>query len=647
MKKLLLALSAVALSASVTSAQTLTLYEEFSGENCAPCAAANPGLWTLLSANPSKVMLIKYQSPIPSAGPIYNAYKTITNARLSYYSVPFAPYGRLQGTILGTGTAAPSSPGHVANLTQADINTAAAATPPFNMTVTHAWNATGDSVTANVSITAPAAFAPAGANLKLRIAIIEHLTYATPPGTNGETDFHNVVREMVPDAGGTSILNSWTAAQTQNYTVKGKVTNILDKNNSECILVVWIQNETDKSIYQTVKSNHISIALDAGATLITPATKFACASGATANVTSTATIKNTGTTTLTSAKVYYRADNGTYGATPVSWTGSLAPGGTATVAIPAVSLSAGSRMIVDSIALPNGSTDINGGNNVAQAAVSVQDVSGATLPLSTNFESGFPTGWNNYDFPGNSKVWVNGYGDKLAHNASSYMPWYKINTTSSGYPAGSFGYLVMPTPKIAGPVAIDFWQAYAQKSASNNDKLEIVYSTNCGTSWTSLWALGGTALATTAPTSTYWLPSPTAGSTDWKQRSVSLSSLPANAILAFKATADGGNNLFIDDVNIRAGAVGVPNVVEQNSLNVYPNPAREAATLEFSLSSSTQTNVSILDATGRTVAVVADGVLQQGKQKFNLPTNNLASGLYNIVIRTEGSSLTQRLSVVK
>ncbi|CAG0902347.1 unnamed protein product, partial [Darwinula stevensoni] len=49
-----------------------------------------------------------------------------------------------------------------------------------------------------------------GTTMKLRIGMIEHLVYTTPPGSNGEKDFHNVVREMYPDAAGTTIPNAWT-----------------------------------------------------------------------------------------------------------------------------------------------------------------------------------------------------------------------------------------------------------------------------------------------------------------------------------------------------------------------------------------------------------------------------------------------------
>src|SRR5690606_4276773 len=90
MKKLLLAFSAATLTAAAVNAQSrMALYEEFTGENCGPCATYNPNFEALLlsSGNAGKIILIKYQSPIPSAGPIYNQYKTVTNNRISYYGI--------------------------------------------------------------------------------------------------------------------------------------------------------------------------------------------------------------------------------------------------------------------------------------------------------------------------------------------------------------------------------------------------------------------------------------------------------------------------------------------------------------------------------------------------------------------------------
>jgi hypothetical protein len=328
-----------------------------------------------------------------------------------------------------------------------------------------------------------------------------------------------------------------------------------------------------------------------------------------------------------------------------NWSGTLAPGGTATVTIPAINASVGNHVITDSVAMPNAAADMNPANNTRTVAATVTNTSPKTLPLTANFESsGFPAGYVPYDPSGAGYGWVNGTGTNLARNGSSYMPWYKI----SAYPSGSVGYLIMPTPAISGAVTLEFWQTYAQKTASSSDKLEVIYSSNCGTSWNVLWSAQGAALATVPPTtSTSWLPSPAVGSTDWKLRSVALNAVPANSILAFRATAGGGNQLFIDDVNIRAGAVGVKNVVAENSVSVYPNPARESATLEFTVMNSSKVNVTVQDAVGRTLSVVSDMQLQPGTQHMSIPTATLAAGLYNIVIRTESGNFVQRLNVVK
>src|SRR5690606_22066960 len=156
--------------------------------NCGPCAALNPAFMTLLNAagNSSKVLLIKYQSPIPSAGPIYNQNTADVQARLTYYSVPFAPYARLNGKVaFGVGT---NSPGNIQYATQASIDAAAAEVTPFNLSISTPV-ITGNSFTATVTVTATAA--ANFSNAKLRFALLEDMEFATPPGSNGETFFHH------------------------------------------------------------------------------------------------------------------------------------------------------------------------------------------------------------------------------------------------------------------------------------------------------------------------------------------------------------------------------------------------------------------------------------------------------------------------
>jgi len=64
MKLKLLASAAVIAIAFSASAQTrMTLHEEFTGENCPPCASTNPAFWALCNSNSDKVIHITYMCP--------------------------------------------------------------------------------------------------------------------------------------------------------------------------------------------------------------------------------------------------------------------------------------------------------------------------------------------------------------------------------------------------------------------------------------------------------------------------------------------------------------------------------------------------------------------------------------------------------
>jgi hypothetical protein len=108
----------------------------------------------------------------------------------------------------------------------------------------------------------------------------------------------------------------------------------------------------------------------------------------------------------------------------------------------------------------------------------------------------------------------------------------------------------------------------------------------------------------------------------------------------------GGHYAFMDNVKI-TNTTGVENVINNSTVSLYPNPAKEAAALDFTLVKGGTVVVNVLDATGRTVATVANGTMAAGVQHINIPTAALAAGVYSISIQTEEGALTQRLSVVK
>lgn len=630
MKKLLLIAATLGIAVS-SNAQKLALYEEFTGENCPPCASTNPvfDALAITAANASKVLVIKYQVPIPSAGTIlYPQAKVYADARDAYYTVTSAPSGKLDGVTPTTG-------GHPINMTQAVIDAAAAMSSPFNITVTTAWDATYSNILATINVTATGAYSGSG-SVYLRTALVQDVDYCTPPGTNGETHFSHVVRSMYPDATGTSIASTWAVGTTQTYNFTIPVPNYVDKSSSPFI-AVWIQSDGDKKIAQAARSTSLpKLATDLAHAC--PVSSKVCITGASGSVTHDVKLENKGTTSVSNADIYYKVGTGAYA--KYTWSGTVAAGATTTVTMPGVTLNAGaSYTITDSIDL---SADKNRGNNVTTTSVAVLNTIPKALPLSYDFEADYPLGYLNYDFDKKGGAWIRVYSTSgaLGHSGAYavYFPLY-------GFADGTTSYFVVPTPTMATKTKIEFWEAYAQINAADNDKLEVVYSTNCGASWNTLWSATGAGHATRAPKSdNVYVP---ASPSEYVKRSIDISSMPANALLALRATAFGGNTIFVDDINILAGAGIEENNSVVSKLTVSPNPAKDFTVLTFNLNESASVSLHVVDALGRTILSQNNGIMNAGIQDVKINTSNLAAGLYVVKISTDNGTITERISVVK
>src|SRR5690606_7236794 len=141
-------------------------------------------------------------SPIPTSGPIFRQNTSDVQARLSYYGVGSAPWGLIDA----------KDGSNIAYHNQAKLDAAKAI--PTNFTVSLSAptvSATGE-ISSTISITSTAAYT--GTNLKLRAALVESLHYDLPPGTNGEVEFHNVMRKMYPSEDDQAIENNWSESQT-------------------------------------------------------------------------------------------------------------------------------------------------------------------------------------------------------------------------------------------------------------------------------------------------------------------------------------------------------------------------------------------------------------------------------------------------
>ncbi|CAN5868202.1 hypothetical protein BH11BAC7_BH11BAC7_13160 [soil metagenome] len=249
MKKLYTTLALASLVAVAgAQSQRLALVEEFTQASCGPCAAANPQFNTLLNANTTKVVALKYQVSWPGVDPMNAQYPTVSG-RVNYYSVGSAPYGLMDGADL-TG---PNYTGYPNNLNQTEINNRYSVPSPFDLSVQHTLSANMDSVFITVHVNATQAYSTTS-YLRLHTVLVEkNIHFNTAPGSNGERDFENVVRKMIPTSTGSALANTWTVGQNTTLTFAVAIPSYIYDIN-ELAVVSFIQDNATKEVQQAAFS---------------------------------------------------------------------------------------------------------------------------------------------------------------------------------------------------------------------------------------------------------------------------------------------------------------------------------------------------------------------------------------------------------
>lgn len=641
MKKTTTLLGFLALT-SVGFAQSprMSLYEEFTGENCPPCASTNPGLDVKLAANSNNTIPLKWQVAIPSAPSsptsLYQQNKTEIDARDAYYSISSAPNGRMDGQSQTVFGATSDHPGYI---TATILNNSAAVTSPFTIQMNRAWDATFSAITVTGTLTATGNYTTTGTNLKFRLVMTEkHVTYATAPGSNGEKEFNYVARKSFPDlANGTAMANTWTVGQTQTFTVVCTLPSyIWDKSQVE--MVGFIQDDANKKVLQAGLGAAAPLADDAKAVSAgIPA--VTCSS----SLTPTATIKNNGSNTITSM-VINPFVNGVANGASVNWAGSLAVGASTTITMnPITGLTSGTKTFSVNISSVNGTTDYNLGNNNTTQGFSVIGAY-LTTPVAETFSASTfpPTNWILVNPDGGTATWsrVTSAGSQSTTQSARYNAY--------NAPAGDKDDLFLQPINFTGftSAKLNFDVASAPYSSTpENDQLQVMVSTDCGTTWATVYDKAGATL-NTAPTNTANFV-PTAS--QWRAESVNLDAYAGNAsvLVKFVATSDYGNNIYVDQVNLFGGAVGIKETDENfASVELFPNPTANETSVNISLVKESEVSISVLSNVGQLVYQTVS-TLNAGNSKINLDTRNFAAGIYNVVISSENGAVTKKLSVTK
>ena len=165
------------------------------------------------------------------------------------------------------------------------------------------------------------------------ITVIEKLIhFNSPPGSNGEKDFYNVMKKLLPGKTGVSIPSSMKAGEYVIVQASWPLKNVYNVN--QLSLIGFVQNTLNKEIYQAAnvtEGNFVALYNnDVELMKFTNVSDRMCKPALSPAI----RLRNNGNTPLTSMEIKYRINNEELHT--FNWTGNLALLGTADITLPAL-----------------------------------------------------------------------------------------------------------------------------------------------------------------------------------------------------------------------------------------------------------------------------------------------------------------------
>ncbi|MDI9340333.1 MAG: S8 family serine peptidase [Sediminibacterium sp.] len=198
----------------------------------------------------------------------------------------------------------------------------------------------------------------------------------------------------------------------------------------------------------------------------------------------------------------------------------------------------------------------NGTNSTSKTAY-ITVINPVNLPLSEGFQGTafLPPNWTPYNIDQDNVFWtrktgVGGFGTSTVCAMFDNYNLDAVNTRDE-----------IRTPRYnfssVAQASLSFDVAFAQYDNTYSDTLEVRLSTDCGSTWNSIYLKGGSALAT-APNVTASQFTPTA--TQWRKEGINLSTYAgqSSVMVAFVNRGHYGQALYLDNVNITFTAAATP-----------------------------------------------------------------------------------------
>ncbi|MBK9591874.1 MAG: T9SS type A sorting domain-containing protein [Crocinitomicaceae bacterium] len=218
-----------------------------------------------------------------------------------------------------------------------------------------------------------------------------------------------------------------------------------------------------------------------------------------------------------------------------------------------------------------------------------------------------------------------------------------------GVADGSSDELISGTIDLSGvdpadPIVFNFKYAYKRKVTANDEWLRFYVSKDCGQTWALRKNIHGAALGDVQ--SGAFTP---ISADEWK--TVDITNITSDYYVAdfrYKIVFenDGGNNMYIDNINLYpASMTGIAVLEPVTTFSLYPNPAQNSITISLESVPQNHCEISLYDALGNLVAIVYSGSTEGGLNSFDYSTGDLPAGIY--FIRITGDTFSNEKKLIK
>ena len=277
-------------------------------------------------------------------------------------------------------------------------------------------------------------------------------------------------------------------------------------------------------------------------------------------------------------------------------------------------------------------------------------------PFTQGFEDPyvFNSGWGSANYDNNNTAFV--YSNQGAHAGTgcAVLNNYYATVDRDVDEVVSPGYDLTQLAAAQRTLTFDYsWASTAQSFALlTADSMNVFASTDCGVTWSNIYKKGthsGTSVLLNAGSINGYF-TPTNAQLWWKQVSIPLSNvlIKPNVMFRFQVLgAVGGNNFYIDNINIGTPLTAIEDLSAVSDISIFPNPTHGDASLNLNLSKGGNIAVKVYDMQGKEAMNVFEGWLNAGETQLTIDgSSKLSSGVYTVNGKA-GESVIQKKLVIQ